>query len=419
MDFDNHPCFNPGLRHSTGRIHLPVAPSCNVQCNYCDRRFDCVSESRPGVSSAVLSPEAACDYLGKVLERVPNISVVGIAGPGDPFANAPETLRTMELVSERYPEKILCLATNGIALEGHVDAIARMRVSHVTVTVNAVDPEIASRVYAWARLGPRVYRGLELGRMVVERQERAIRKLKEAGITVKVNTVIVPGVNDKHVEEIAARAREYGADVQNCIALMNVPGTPFASVKPPDQAEMGSIRLGAGKHLRQMSHCARCRADAVGLLGRDNDAIVETLLAEARAIRPSGKRPYVAVASREGILVNQHLGEATGLWVYGPGEGGCSLVDRRPTPTPGAGDDRWEALADSLTDCFAVLCSGLGPAPERILKARGIRVIAMEGLVRDGVSPLLEGGEVPAALIARATGCGKGLGCSGTGMGCA
>ena len=34
MDFANHPCFNAEARHKTGRIHLPVAPKCNVQCNF-------------------------------------------------------------------------------------------------------------------------------------------------------------------------------------------------------------------------------------------------------------------------------------------------------------------------------------------------------------------------------------------------
>lgn len=419
MDFDNHPCFNPKLRHSTGRIHLPVAPACNVQCNFCDRKFDCVGESRPGVSSAVLSPEAAVDYLGKVLERVPNISVVGIAGPGDPFANAEQTLRTMELVSERYPDKILCLATNGVALAEHVDAIARMRVSHVTVTVNAVDPAIAAKVYAWVRFGARVYRGLDAGNLVVARQEEAIRRLKEAGMTVKVNTVVVPGVNDAHVGAIAERVSSLGADVQNCIALMNVEGTPFASIAPPDAGKIGAIRLDAGRHIRQMSHCARCRADAVGLLGEENGAIVDALLSEAKGGKPTADRRYVAVASREGILVNQHLGEATGLWVFGPAEGGYALVDRRPTPVPGDGDDRWEAMADRYSDCFAILCSGFGPSPARVLESRGIRVYAMEGLIRDGAGALLAGKDIPDALVKAGSACGRGLGCTGTGLGCA
>ncbi|HSQ85889.1 MAG TPA: nitrogen fixation protein NifB, partial [Desulfobacterales bacterium] len=68
-----------------------MAPRCNIQCKFCNRQFDCVNESRPGVTSAVLSPAQAMVYLEEVLRQKPNIRVVGIAGPGDPFANAPQT----------------------------------------------------------------------------------------------------------------------------------------------------------------------------------------------------------------------------------------------------------------------------------------------------------------------------------------
>src|SRR5271157_4006835 len=100
MNYHDHPCFSVGARHRTGRIHLPVAPKCNMQCNYCNRDFECVNESRPGVSGAILLPRQAADYLDEVMGRIKDIAVVGIAGPGDPFANPAETLETLRLVRE-------------------------------------------------------------------------------------------------------------------------------------------------------------------------------------------------------------------------------------------------------------------------------------------------------------------------------
>jgi len=50
VDFDRHPCFNAALRRRYGRVHIPVAPDCNVQCGFCNRRYNCVNESRPGVT---------------------------------------------------------------------------------------------------------------------------------------------------------------------------------------------------------------------------------------------------------------------------------------------------------------------------------------------------------------------------------
>jgi nitrogen fixation protein NifB len=419
MDFEKHPCFSAEARHKTARIHLPVAPKCNIQCNFCNRKYDCVNESRPGVCSAILSPEQAVSYLGNVTGKIGNVAVVGIAGPGDPFANAEETLKTMELVREKYPDMILCLATNGLGLPEYVDRVAKVGVSHVTITLNAVDPEIGAKIYAWIRQGPHTYRGVEGARILLERQIESIKRLKAAGVTVKINTVVIPGVNDAHVAEVSKFAASLGADVQNCIPLMHVEDTAFAGTPTPDAASMQALRFETGKHIKQMSHCARCRADAAGMVGEQNSPEIERLLSEATKVGPSGNRTRVAVASREGLFVNQHLGEATGLWVFGMEDGEVTLLARRPTPVPGGGDSRWSALAETIPDCFAVLAGGCGQSPTKILSEYGIKVFAMEGLIKDGVAPLLSGGEIPKILTRAAGSCGSGVSCGGTGMGCA
>ncbi len=135
LSTSEHPCFDEDARSRTARVHLPVAPRCNVQCNYCNRKFDCVSESRPGVSSTVLSPEEAADYVDRVRAEVPNLAVVGIAGPGDPFANADKTLASLALVKERHPDLLLCVSSNGLEVPPHLDAIAELGISHVTITM--------------------------------------------------------------------------------------------------------------------------------------------------------------------------------------------------------------------------------------------------------------------------------------------
>jgi nitrogen fixation protein NifB len=144
-DASRHPCFNKAASGHCGRVHLPVAPKCNIRCNYCDRKHDCVNESRPGVSSAVLTPPQALAYMKEVLEREPRITVAGIAGPGDPMANWAETRHTLELLKEHYPHLLFCLSTNGLALPDHVDELAEVGATHVTVTINAVDRRWARR----------------------------------------------------------------------------------------------------------------------------------------------------------------------------------------------------------------------------------------------------------------------------------
>ena len=75
--------------------------------------------------------------------------------------------------------------------------------THVTITVNAVDPEIGQKIVAWVRDGKVIYRGLKGAELLLQRQLESIRGLKARGIVVKVNLIVIPGVNDQHVEEVA------------------------------------------------------------------------------------------------------------------------------------------------------------------------------------------------------------------------
>jgi nitrogen fixation protein NifB len=91
-----------------------------------------------------------------------------------------------------------------------------------------------------------------------------------------------------------------------------VADTPFGVIESPSVATMAGIRACVEKQLPAMHHCTRCRADAVGLLGQPAAPELVTILQEAAQLPldPQADRPYVAVASLEGVLVNQHLGEA-------------------------------------------------------------------------------------------------------------
>ncbi len=89
----DHPCYSEEAHHHFARMHVAVAPGCNIQCHYCHRKYDCANESRPGVVSERLSPEDAVRKVLAVAAEVPELSVVGIAGPGDALASAAADLR--------------------------------------------------------------------------------------------------------------------------------------------------------------------------------------------------------------------------------------------------------------------------------------------------------------------------------------
>jgi len=429
LDLSQHPCFNQENRHRFMRLHLPVAPRCNVQCNFCNRRFDCVNESRPGVTGELLTPEQAEWYLEKMVAIHPMIKVVGIAGPGDPFANPEETLETLSRVRARFPEMLLCLATNGLQLAPYISQLAELKVSHVSITVNAIDPDIAGKIYSWIRFGKRVIVGREAAKRLLENQQAAIPALKAAGIIVKINTVVIEGVNDHHVLEVASKVQSLGADILNPMPMHANREAAFGIQNVPSLVRIRELKEKIAKILPVMSHCTRCRADAVGYLGAAANEEDRQLLTQAagRTAAGVGEAPahpgpvaklsgkYAAVATREGLLVDQHLGEAMTLTIYTLEDGKVKQVSRRDTPPSGGGDQRWEALAAGLNDCAVLLVSGIGPRPRQILTDAGVDVRQVEGLI-DEIVPRALAGDGLKTYCVQSRKCGEA--CQGNGTGC-
>lgn len=140
-------------------MHLPVAPACNIQCHYCNRKYDCSNESRPGVVSRVASPDVALKQFTTIKKRAPNLTVVGIAGPGDALANPDATFRTLRAIRKEDPSVQLCISTNGLMLEPYVNDLVAVGVNHLTITINCTDPEVGSKIYPWIYFNHQRLRG--------------------------------------------------------------------------------------------------------------------------------------------------------------------------------------------------------------------------------------------------------------------
>jgi nitrogen fixation protein NifB len=167
-----------------------------------------------------------------------------------------------------------------------------------------------------------------------------------------------------------------------------------------------------------MTHCSRCRADAAGLLGKDFSGAIGLLQEFAlRPLVPTDNRPFTAIATYEGMLVNAHLGDADSLYIYKQTPNGFQFVEERITPEAGCGDQRWQKMAVLLKDCRALLASGVGPNPLKILQGSGIRIIQMTGLIDDGLEAVYNGKSVKSVKKPDAFKCGDS--CAGNARGCA
>jgi nitrogen fixation protein NifB len=411
-----HPCYSEEAHHHYARMHVAVAPACNIQCNYCNRKYDCANESRPGVVSELLTPEEAAHKVLVIAGKIPQMTVLGIAGPGDPLANPDKTFRTFELIADKAPDIKLCLSTNGLMLPDHVDRIKALNVDHVTITINMVDPEIGTKIYPWVRYNRKRYTGLEAARILHERQMEGLQALKEADILCKVNSVMIPGINDEHLAEVDQVIREKGAFLHNIMPLISAPehGTHFGLTgqRGPTSKELKALQdKCADSNMKMMRHCRQCRADAVGLLGEDRSqeftkdkfmemepeynatvrqvvhSTIEQRRIEQQAIKAQTKQKpavetpkiLVAVATKGGGLVNQHFGHAKEFMIYEVDGSDARFVTHRKIDQycqGGYGEEATlEGVIKTIADCKAVLVSKIGDCPQKELEMAGIQSV--------------------------------------------
>jgi len=271
----SHPCFTEGAGLLHGRIHLPVAACCNLGCDFCQRAVG-IRAARlggPGTARRVVRPAEAAARVDAVMERGP-LHVVGIAGPGEPLANR-ETFETLRLVGARYPDLVLCLSTNGLLLADALPRLSRLNLRAVTVTINAVRSEVAARIYSWAHIEGKLLLGRDAAREILQRQWLGLARAVAAGLLVKVNSVLIPGVNDDHLPAVAQRAGELGAHRQNVMPLL--PRGRMQQRRAPTRREVAYVQSQCGRWLRQFRGCTQCSADAIEMppTGASGESICE------------------------------------------------------------------------------------------------------------------------------------------------
>ena len=419
----DHPCYSEDAHHYFARMHVAVAPACNIQCHYCNRKYDCANESRPGVVSELLTPDQAVKKTLAVAATIPQMTVLGIAGPGDPLANPARTFETFRQLAAKAPDIKLCVSTNGLSLPEHVDELAKHNIDHVTITINCVDPDVGAKIYPWIFWQNKRIHGREAAAILIEQQQKGLEMLTARGILVKVNSVLIPGVNDEHLKEVSRIVKAKGAFLHNVMPLIAEAehGTFYGIMgqRSPEPAELKALQDACEGDMNMMRHCRQCRADAVGLLGEDRGdeftldkiedmeidyeaamavraelraqvtAELEAKRAKAHAsqvialpaqvAKPAGRAVLMAVAGKNGVVAI-HFGHAKEFMVYEASASGAKFVGHRKAEAYCAGDDSCgdgESVLGrtikALVDCEVVLCSKIGYEPWGELEAAGIQ----------------------------------------------
>lgn len=213
-----------------------------------------------------MSPEVAASRALLEINLDPRISIVAVSGPGEPLANS-ETFETFELIRERTRDIHFCLSTNGTLLSEKVQWLRMMGFKTLTVSMSTANPSTASRIYEWAVISEKRMTGERMGQIIVDSQLRGISDAANAGLTVKVNTILIPGFNQEDIIDLAESVSDAGAAIQNIVPL--VPNDRLSSLLSPSKEAIEEARKQAAEHIKQFRHCKQCRSDVVGLPGCD------------------------------------------------------------------------------------------------------------------------------------------------------
>jgi predicted Fe-Mo cluster-binding NifX family protein len=283
-------------------------------------------------------------------------------------------------------------------------------------------------------------------------QMAGIKMLASRGIVCKVNIVMIKGVNDEHIPEVVSKVKELGAAITNIMQLIPVEGSVFEKLPLVNNQEIMAMRKKCGETMKQMYHCKQCRADAIGALGDDRsiefnachgkispenkeetfkqqrileqqdtneqqkileqqDILEQQKMLDqqdmheqqkiddqrktheqAKEQQEGSKHIYVAVATKSGVLVDQHFGQVSEFYIYDYKDGTAQFKERRVVEKYCNGalecdekEDKITSILKTIADCTAVVAMRIGESPKLKLKEKGIHVLATYDRIEDSV----------------------------------
>jgi len=180
-----------------------------MRCFTCTRRADRAADSFGQGTS--LPPDDAVARATAAVERGDDVSGVLLWGPGEPLVNA-STYVVLRKLQWFYADLPVTVCTNGILLPDRLEELVRAGVSRLVLSINAVTPEAAERIYESVNYRARQYSGKAAADLVLQQQWNGLENAVEAGLSVTVYTAVMDGINAQEVNDISTRAKKIGAE---------------------------------------------------------------------------------------------------------------------------------------------------------------------------------------------------------------
>ena len=175
-----------------GRPLLNVRLAVTLRCNF--RCFFCHLEGLQRENREEMKPY---DYLVLALAaRKIGIRSFKLTG-GEPLLRK-DILDVISALEEGHPNASISITTNGYLLDIYAPRLAEHKISHVNVSLHSLEPARFQAI---------------TGVDGLERVTRGLRIAAEYGLRIKINTVILRGLNEDELEQLLDFAAKLDAEV--------------------------------------------------------------------------------------------------------------------------------------------------------------------------------------------------------------
>lgn len=178
------------------KLRLSLLDACDLRCRYC-------MPERPKFSLVGGQPEMA-----PLLERLRVLVAAGVnqirVTGGEPTLH-PLFMAWMEALAGLSPAK-LALTSHGLHLKPHLRELLGLGCRHLNLSLDALDSATFERI---------------TGHAGVERVVDTLLEAQALGFEVRVNTVVMAGVNDHQLEDFVAFAIRHGINLR-FLEVMNI-----------------------------------------------------------------------------------------------------------------------------------------------------------------------------------------------------
>jgi nitrogen fixation protein NifB len=222
-------------------LSLPVAPLCNMMCNYCSREKDCINNGNdPAHLSRAMTPRQAVNWAYASAKRNSRIKTIRISGPGEPLYNN-QTFEVLKRLNTYMPDYMYSISTNGLLLDERAKEMKELKVQKVNISLNAVSSLALMKLYSRVIIGNEIIVNSEVmsGR-IIESQFNGIKKCMDCGMTVKINTICFPGINDRELFSLASRCKDFGVKAMSLIVFN--PRGKLKGLRVPNLVEIAGMR---------------------------------------------------------------------------------------------------------------------------------------------------------------------------------